>query len=73
MKNLLHKTMIEVFDKLINEVVPSDKIIYRTLDGRKITATEMIKEIRNETELGIMYSTEVLSITRDFLSRESNK
>jgi len=65
--------MIEVFDKLINEVVPSDKIIYRTLDGRKITATEMIKEIRNETELGIMYSTEVLSITRDFLSRESNK
>lgn len=63
----------DVFSKLVDEVTPSEAVIYKTIGGRTVTSGEMAKEIHNGTELGISYSVEVLRVARDFLSREAKK
>lgn len=63
----------DIFSKLVDEVISSDSIIYKTLDGKKISAGEMSRNIHNGTDLGLRYSVEVLRIARDLLSREARK
>lgn len=63
----------DVFSKLVNEIVEPNKVIYRSLDGTKITAREMSLHIRDGSDIGVRYSVEVLRMARDLLARESSK
>lgn len=63
----------DVLAKLVDEVTPPSSVIYRTLDGEKITAGEMSDHIKNGTKIGMDYSVDVLRISRDLLARNSNK
>jgi len=63
----------DVFSKLVNEIVEPNKVIYKSLDGTKITAREMSLHIRDGSDIGVRYSIEVLRMARDLLARESSK
>lgn len=63
----------DVFSKLVDEVTPPDSVIYKTLEGKVITASEMSLHIKNGTKIGMDYSVDVLRISRDLLARKSNK
>ena len=63
----------DIFSKLVDEVTPPDSVIYKTLNGKKVTAQEMSKHIHLGTEIGLEYSVDVLRIARDMLARSSRK
>lgn len=63
----------DIFSKLVNEIIPAEKIIYRTLDGQVFSAHDMIRHIKEGTDIGIKYSVDVLRIARDMLAREARK
>jgi len=63
----------DIFSKLVDEVTPPDAVIYKTLDGDKVTAKEMSKHIHDGTNIGLTYSVDVLRIARDMLARNSRK
>ncbi len=44
-----------IFANLIKEVVPSNAIIYKTLDGTKITASEMLDNIEEGNSILLIY------------------
>jgi hypothetical protein len=62
----------DTFSNLIAEILPAESIIYRTIDG-SYTAGEMIREVRDGTELGRQYSSDLLRISRDFLARQAQR
>jgi hypothetical protein len=62
----------DTFSNLIAEITPAESIIYRTIDG-SYTAGEMIREVRDGTELGRQYSSDLLRISRDFLARQAQR
>lgn len=61
-----------IFINLLKEVLPSNKVIYKTIDGRTYTAKEMIDNIKSGTDVGKEYSSVLLRISRDFLIRKAN-
>jgi len=63
----------DVFAKLVDEVIPPESIVYKTLDGEKITAKAMSNHIMNGTKVGMEYSVDVLRIARDMLARKANR
>ena len=63
----------DIFSKLVDEVTPPNSVIYKTLDGVKITAQEMSKHIHDGSDIGLKYSVDVLRIARDMLARSSRK
>ena len=63
----------DIFSQLMKEVVPSETIVYKTLDGEIVTATEMYRHIREGSHIGLRYSTELLRVARDFLARKAKK
>ncbi|WP_076411727.1 DUF4276 family protein [Shewanella sp. UCD-KL12] len=63
----------DVFSKLVNEIIDPNKVIYKSLDGNKITAREMSLHIRDGSDIGVRYSVEVLRMARDLLARENSK
>jgi len=63
----------DIFVNLVKEVVPSDSVIYRSLEGEKYTARELEREIKNGTELGRQYTSDVLRLARDLLKRRSER
>lgn len=62
----------DTFSNLIAEIIPAESVIYRTIDG-SYTAGEMIREVRDGTELGRQYSSDLLRISRDFLARQAQR
>jgi len=58
---------------LISEVYPSSDVIYRTSDGRTLSAEQMIGEVTAGSPLGREYSSEVLRVARDLLRRQAQR
>lgn len=58
-----------IFANLIKEVLPSETIVYKTLDGHSISALDMINEIETGSYMGKDYCLELLRISRDLLIR----
>ncbi len=61
-----------VFINLLNEHIPSNKIIFKASDGSTYRVIDMIKHIKNETEVGKEYTSDLLRIARDLLIRKAN-
>lgn len=49
----------DIFSKIVSEVIPSDKVIYKTLNGQVITAEEMSRHIQEGSDTGLRYSVEL--------------
>ena len=58
---------LKVFAGLVNEVVPSDTVLWKTSQGRTLTAEEISHEIESGSEIGLQYASDVLRVSRDFL------
>ncbi|WP_368084818.1 hypothetical protein [Vibrio splendidus] len=63
----------DVFSKLVDEIIPAETVIYRTLNGDKVTASEMSRHIQEGSQVGLRYSVELLRVARDFLAREARR
>ena len=62
-----------IMSALVSEFYPSDAPIYKTLEGAVLTGAEMAKEIQNGTDVGKVYASELLRVSRDLLSRQALK
>ncbi len=60
-----------VFANLLKEVLPSDKVIFKTMRGR-YTTQDILDSIKDNTELSREYTDDLLRIARDFLMRQAN-
>jgi hypothetical protein len=63
---------LKIIENLLREVLDSQTVVYKTLDGRNITAAEMRKNISEAGETGKMYAADLLRVSRDFLRRKAN-
>lgn len=63
----------EILRNLISEVYPSNKALFRSASGVVVTAEQMMQEITNGTDLGREYSSDILRVARDLLSRQAQK
>lgn len=61
-----------VFINLLTELKNDEVEVYKTT-GKVYTASDMIKEISNETEVGIQYTNALLRTVRDFLIRKTKR
>lgn len=62
----------KIFVNLLNETTHSDKVIFKSSSG-VYTTEQMIENIKNETELGKQYTSDLLRIARDLLMRQANR
>lgn len=62
----------KIFINLLNETLPSNKVVFKSSSG-VYTTEEMITNIKNETELGKEYTSDLLRIARDLLTRQANR
>jgi len=62
----------DAFSMLLSEV-PSDQVAWKMLDGTQLTAGNLSREIREGTDRGKQYVTEVLRIARDLVARKARK
>jgi hypothetical protein len=60
-----------VFASLIGEFSPQDKIVYRTLNGKQLTAAQLMREINEGSSLGQHYVSDLLRIARNILARDA--
>lgn len=63
----------DLLANLLQEVAPSDTVIWRTTDGHAYTAMELERHIREGDELGLQYASDLLRIARDFLGRSARR
>jgi hypothetical protein len=57
----------DIFSSLLKEILPSDEVIFRGLNGVKFTAQQMIKEIEAGSQIGKDYCSDIMRISRDNL------
>ncbi|WP_372364903.1 hypothetical protein [Candidatus Uabimicrobium sp. HlEnr_7] len=57
---------------LLDEI-PSETIIWRTVDNHSFTAEDLKKEIRAGSEIGRLYASDLLRVSRDLLNYEANR
>jgi Domain of unknown function (DUF4276) len=62
-----------IFANLIKEIMYSDTIIYKTLDGRQFTAEQILENVEQGTDIAKQYTSDILRVARDFLKRQANK
>ena len=58
---------------LIAEVLPSETVVWRTMDGDTYTAIELRKHIEAGDEVGQQYASDLLRVSRDVLQRAANR
>lgn len=63
----------EVLANLIEEVAPTNSVIYRTIDGSTVSAGDMMREVDAGSELGRQYASDLLRVSRDFLIRQARR
>lgn len=61
----------KIFANLIKEVLYTDTIIYRTMDGTQFTAKEMLSDVEEGGEIGKQYTSDILRVARDLLKRQA--
>lgn len=62
-----------VFINLLNEIVPSEKIVFKASNGEIYKVDDMVRHIKNETEIGREYTSDLLRVARDLLTRKANR
>lgn len=62
----------DTFSTLLREL-PENTILWRTLDGNGLSASDLAKQIQEGTVIGKQYATEVLRLARDLIGRRSSK
>ncbi|HEX8208585.1 MAG TPA: hypothetical protein VF584_00265 [Longimicrobium sp.] len=63
----------ETLSSLLAEVTSEDTVIYRTIDGSRITAREMMRHLDSGTDLGREFASDLLRISRDLLARQAQR
>ena len=63
---------MKTYINLLKEL-PDNTIIFKSSSNKKYTNLEMITELENNTELGRIYISDLLRISRDLLKRQVNK
>lgn len=63
----------DLFSILLDEVAAPDSVVYKTLTGDQVSAKEMTRNVREGTELGHQYSSDLLRIARDLIAREAKR
>lgn len=61
----------DVYVNLLNEIIPSKAVIYRTGDGNEYSAERMILAIERGEDIGKRYCANLLRAARDFLKIEA--
>jgi hypothetical protein len=56
---------------LINETNPSSRVLYKTMSGQRVTASELAAEIAKGTPIGRQYAADLLRIARELLAQEA--
>jgi hypothetical protein len=62
----------DVFSTLLREL-PEGAVVWKTLDGDGLSASDLAKQVQEGTVTGKQYVTEVLRLARDLIGRRSNK
>lgn len=60
-----------VFASLVGEFKPLTKVVYRTMEGREVTAEQLMQEINEGTLLGRHYVSDLLRMARNMLARDA--
>ena len=63
----------DILANLVKEVSPAESIIYRTMDGTTYTAEAMIQNIEEGSDIGKLYTADLLRIARELLKRAAEK
>jgi hypothetical protein len=63
----------ETLSSLLAEVTSEDTVIYRSMDGSRITSREMMRHVDSGTDLGREFASDLLRISRDFLARQAQR
>jgi hypothetical protein len=71
--SIAHNLDRRIFANLIKELMYSNTVIYKTLDGRQFTAEQILENVEQDTELAKQYTSDILRVARDFLKRQANK
>jgi hypothetical protein len=71
--SIAHHLDRRIFANLIKELMYSNTVIYKTLDGRQFTAEQILENVEQDTELAKQYTSDILRVARDFLKRQANK
>jgi 5S rRNA maturation endonuclease (ribonuclease M5) len=71
--SIAHNLDRRIFANLIKELMYSNTIIYKTLDGRQFTAEQILENVEQDTEIAKEYTSDILRVARDFLKRQANK
>ncbi len=64
---------LKIFSNLLKEVYEKQTIVYRTMDGYTYSASDIVQQIEDGTELGKNYAADLLRMSRDFMIRKANK
>jgi hypothetical protein len=70
---IAHQLDRKLFANLIREVMPSQTVLYKTLDGRQFTAEQILENVQEGTNIGKQYASDILRVARDFLKRQANR
>jgi hypothetical protein len=62
-----------IFANMIKEVVQSETILYKTLDGTQYTAEQILENVEEGTEIGKQYTSDILRVARDLIKRQANR
>lgn len=62
-----------VMAKLVTEAYPTDKVVFRTMNGDEYTGVTMSAMIRAGTDVGKEYASSILRVCRDYLSRQAQR
>lgn len=62
-----------LFVNLLKEINNGDTIMFKSAAGDIYTAKEMIRNIVDETDIGVEYTNSMLRTVRDFLSRKAKR
>ena len=52
--------------------LPSDQVIYKT-GSHSYTGGQLIKEVKEQSEIGVLYCSEVFRVARDLIVRKKAK
>ena len=63
----------DIMVNLIKEVTPKDTIVYKTLDGFEYNAIDMETEIKEGSQLGKDYISDVLRLARNFFIKKATR
>ena len=71
-KEVVAVSIEQAFINLLKEATSPDEIYWHTLDGKPLTAKDLINHIENNTEIGRQYISDSLRVLRDWFRRKTH-